>query len=208
MLERFERELEAIDRLWNGESVTMDGGWFRLREAKLYTRARSRPRLYVSAFGPQAAAIAGRYGDGLWTLGDPDAAPEVIDASRLACADSGKEEGKIILQAGFAWADSEEEAIEGARHWKPTQRPELYREEIWDPEDMQRRADEQMGDEEFAKEGFLIASDPAEHVERIRAIEQVGATTVCLQLIGNADPLGSIRTYRERVLPALRDGSA
>ena len=41
MLTRFERGLEAIDRLWNGETVTMDGGWFELKEAKLYTRAES-----------------------------------------------------------------------------------------------------------------------------------------------------------------------
>jgi coenzyme F420-dependent glucose-6-phosphate dehydrogenase len=47
MLERFEAGLEAITRLWAGETVTMDGGWFRLREAKLYTRAADRPRLYV-----------------------------------------------------------------------------------------------------------------------------------------------------------------
>ena len=35
---------------------------------------------------------------------------------------------------------------------------------------MQRRADAQMTDEQFAKEGFRIASDPGEHVERIRAM--------------------------------------
>src|SRR3954452_14775731 len=71
-LERFDKGLEAITRLWDGETVTMDGSWFELKEAKLYTRARSRPKLYVSAFGPQAARIAGRYGDGLWTMGDPE----------------------------------------------------------------------------------------------------------------------------------------
>ena len=37
-------------------------------------------------------------------------------------------------------------------------------------------------------------------------MEKVGATVVCLQLIGQADPLGSIRTYGEMVLPALRSG--
>ncbi len=42
-LERFARGLEAITRLWDGETVTMDGGWFRLKEAKLYTRAAARP---------------------------------------------------------------------------------------------------------------------------------------------------------------------
>jgi len=205
-LERFAQGVEAIDRLWNGETVTMDAGWFRLEEAKLYTRAPARPKLYMSAFGPQAARIAGRFGDGLWTLGDPESAPEVIDAYRESCREHGKPEGEIILQAGFAWAETDEAAIAGARRWKPTQLPEVYRDDIHDPTEMQRLADEQMTDEQFAKEGFLIAADPDEHVERIREIEQIGATVVCLQLIGRADPLGSIRTYGEKVLPALRAG--
>ena len=205
-LERFEAGLEAITRLWDGESVTMDGGWFALEEAKLWTRAPSRPKLYVSAFGPQAADVAGRYGDGLWTIGDPEKAPEVIEAYRASCRENGKDEGEIIFQAGFAWAEADEDAIRGARRWKPTQLPELYLEDIHDQDDMQRRADEQMSDEEFAKQGFLIGADPDEHVARIREMQETGATAVCLQLIGDADPLGSLRTYGERVLPALRGG--
>src|SRR3954464_12329202 len=31
-IERFDKGLEAIVRLWDGETVTMDGGWFRLKE--------------------------------------------------------------------------------------------------------------------------------------------------------------------------------
>ncbi len=207
-IERLDQGLEAITRLWAGETVTMDAGWFQLKEAKLYTRLDRRPKLYVSAFGPQAAAIAGRYGDGLWTLGDPEQAPEIIDAYREACARHGREPGEIIFQAGFAWADDEREAIRGARRWKPTQLPELYLEDIADQEDMQRRADERLSDEEFAKQGFIVAADPAEHVERIREMGRAGATTICLQLVGRADPLGSIRTYGSDVLPVLRGAMA
>ena len=201
---RLETGLEAITRLWNGETVTMDAGWFKLKDARLWTRAETRPKLYISAFGPQSAEIAGRFGDGLWTLGDPEKAPAIVEAYRAACDDHGREPGEIIFQAGFAWADDERAAIEGARHWKPTQLPELYVEDIADQHDMQRRADAQMSDEEFAREGFLVSSDPEEHIERIREMERAGATVICLQLIGRADPFGSIRTYGERVLPALR----
>lgn len=203
-LARFEAGLEAIDRLWDGETVTMDGGWFRLEEAKLYTRAKSRPKLYVSAFGPQAARIAGRFGDGLWTLGDPEAAPEVVDAYRESCQENDMEPGEIIMQTGIAWAESDEEAIAGAAKWKPTALDEVYLEDIHDPDDMQRRADSEMNDSQFAREGFVISSDVDEHVERIRQIEAAGPTTVCLQVIGSADPMGTIRTYGEKVLPALR----
>jgi coenzyme F420-dependent glucose-6-phosphate dehydrogenase len=204
MLERFDRGLEAIRRLWDGETVTMDGGWFRLREAKLYTRAASRPRLYVSAFGPQAARIAARHGDGLWTLGDPEQAPAVIDAYRQGCSELGREPGEIILHTGIAWADTEERAIAGARRWKPTQMPAVYRDDIHDPRQMQELAEEELTDEEFAHAGFVVSADVEHHVERLRGLVELEPTVVCTQLIGQADPLGTIRVYGEHVLPALR----
>jgi coenzyme F420-dependent glucose-6-phosphate dehydrogenase len=204
-VERLEQGLEAITRLWDGETVTMDAGWFRLKEAKLYTRAARRPRLYVSAFGPRVARLAGRYADGVWTQGDPDSAPEIIEAYRAGCREHGREPGEVILQSGFAMGPTDEAAIAGARRWKPTALPEVYTEDIHDPAEMQRRADEQISDEEFAKEGFIVAADPGEHVERVREIAAIeGATVVSLQLIGQADPLGSIRAYGRQVLPALR----
>jgi coenzyme F420-dependent glucose-6-phosphate dehydrogenase len=205
-LERFDRGLEAIRRLWDGETVTLDGGWFQLREAKLYTRAASRPKLYISAFGPKAARIAARHGDGLWTLGDPEKTPAIIDAYRSACAEHGREPGEIILQTGIAWAESEREVIAGARRWKPTQMPEVYREDIHDPAEMQRLADERLSDESFARRGFLVSADVQEHVRRLQAMAELGASVICTQLVGQADPLGTIGIYGEQVLPALREG--
>jgi coenzyme F420-dependent glucose-6-phosphate dehydrogenase len=197
-IERLDQGLEAITKLWDGETVTMDAGWFQLKEAKLYTRAKSKPKLYVSAFGPQAAEVAAKHGDGLWTLGDPEQGPEIAEAYRSA---GGK--GEIIYQAAFSLGTDEQQAIDGARMWKATQLPEVYKEEIPDPAEMLARADEELSDEEFAKEGFLIGADPEEQITRIREMEEAGATVVCLQCIG-ADPLGSIARYGEHVLPALR----
>lgn len=138
MLRPFDTGLEAIRRLWDGETVTMDGGWFSLHDARLYTRAESRPRLIVSAFGPQAAQIAGRHGDGLWTMGDPEIAGEVIAAYRDSCSEHGCEPGPVVAQTAFAWAQSRDQVIEGARMWKPTQLDELHLEDIHDPARMQR----------------------------------------------------------------------
>ncbi len=86
--------------------------------------------------------------------------------------------------------------------------PELYRDDIADPDDMQNRAADRVSDHDFGKAGFIAGSDPDEAVERIRAMEEVGGTVICMQLIGQADPMGTIRTYGERVLPALRSARA
>ena len=205
MLERFDRGLEAIVRLWSGETVTMDGGWFALKQARLMTMAERPPRMIVSAFGPQAAAIAGTYGQGLWTLGDPESAPGVIDAYRSACAESGKEVGEIVLQAGFCLGDDQDAIVAATKKWKTTQFPEYYVEPAWDLEAMAASAEERMSDDEFAHEGFLVSSDPREHIERVRVLAAIdGVTTICLQGIGDLDPLGSIRRYGAEVLPEVR----
>jgi len=82
--------------------------------------------------------------------------------------------------------------------------PEVYRDDISDPAEMQRMAGDQVSDEDFAQEGFLVGADVDRQIERIREMEGLGATVICLQLIGQADPLGTIRTYGEGVLPKLR----
>jgi coenzyme F420-dependent glucose-6-phosphate dehydrogenase len=202
--ERLESALEAITRLWAGETVTMDAGWFRLKEARLHSRSTRRPDLYVSAFGPHAAEVAAKYGDGLWTLGDPEQAPEIVEAYKDARAKLGREPGEIIFQSGFHLGPDEQRAIASARRWKPTQLPEVYTEDIHDPAEMVRMADERMSDEEFAHQGFLVGADPDEHVERLRQMLDLGPTVMCLQGIGDADPIGSIRRYGKQVLPALR----
>lgn len=199
---RMESALEAITRLWAGETVTLDGGWFGCRETVLYTRAQGRPKLYVSAFGPKAAGVAARWADGVWTLADPDSTPEVLNAYREACAEAGREAGEVILHSGIAWAPSDEEALEGARGWAGTIPDEVYVEDIHTPDAIQSLAAERV-DDNALREGLLISADPEAHIERIREIERMGADIVCLQNMSGADPMGTIDTYREHVLPAL-----
>lgn len=198
MLERFDKGLEAIVRLWDGETVTMDGGWFGLREAKLYTRAPSKPRMIVSAFGPQAAKIAAKHGDGLWTMDDE----EVIAAYKEERERLGKEPGEIVVHSGFHFTDSEERNFEAAKKWRATALDASYVDDLHDPAEMLARAEREVTDEEF-RQSWLLSGDADDHVERIRELAGLGATAVCLQLIGDADPLGSIRRYGELVLPSL-----
>jgi coenzyme F420-dependent glucose-6-phosphate dehydrogenase len=200
---RMEEALELIDRLLAGERVDHDGRFFRTKGAYLHTRAPARPPVYVSAFGPDAAAVAARFGDGIWTLADPDSAPDLIEIYTRECEAAGKQRGEIILQTGFSWADDDGAALEGARVWKATQPEEYFTDDWHDPKSMYEKAEAEVSDEEF-KESYIISSDPEVHVERIRETEDMGATIVCLQNGSGADPLGALRTYGRRVLPALK----
>jgi coenzyme F420-dependent glucose-6-phosphate dehydrogenase len=200
---RMEEALDVIDQLLDGRRVDHDGRFFRTKRAYLHTRGPERPPLYVSAFGPDAAGVAARFGDGLWTLADPESAPDLIEVYRRECEAAGKEPGEIILQTGFSWARDDDAALEGARVWKATQPPEYFTEDWHDPKEMYEHAEAEVSDEEFM-ESYIVGSDPDFHVERIRAVERLGATIVCLQNGSGADPVGALRTYGERVLPALK----
>jgi coenzyme F420-dependent glucose-6-phosphate dehydrogenase len=202
-LERLEQALDVITRLWDGETVTADHGWFAVKDARLHTLAEHRPKLYVSASDPQAARVAGRWGDGVWTLGDPDAAPHIVDAYREAAHDAGRTAGEVILQTGFAWAEDEETLLRGARLWRGTQPSEVYVEPIDASSTIQRFSRDRIDDQALER-GAIISTQVDEHVERIRDLQDLGATVVCLQNIAGADPHGTIRTYGEHVLPSLR----
>jgi coenzyme F420-dependent glucose-6-phosphate dehydrogenase len=201
-IDRMEEGLEMIHRLFDGERIS-GGKHFRFDEAYLHTRSGRRPPIYVSAFGPRAAGVAARWGDGLWTIGDPEKAPEVIEAYRSAAEDAGKEPGEILLQVGFSWAPGDEAALEGARPWKGAQPDEFYTEDWHRPQEMYEEGEKRVSDDDL-KESFIISSDPEFHAERIREIENLGATTVVLANNSGADPHGAIREYAEHVLPALR----
>src|SRR3954471_15018859 len=197
-IERMEEALELIHRLFAGERIDHRGKHFSTKAAYLHTRPERRPPIYVSAFGTQAAGVAGRWGDGVWTLADPEQAPEIIDAYKSAAEDAGREPGEIVLQANFSWAEDDEAALEGCRVWKGSQPKEFYKDDWHDPKAMYEEGERQFSDDDL-KEAMIIGGDPETHVERIREIEAMGATVVALMNDSGADPLAAIETYKDKV---------
>lgn len=190
--------LDMIRRLWSGETIGSGSKHFPTKAAKLHTRPDAPPKLYVSAFHEGAARVAARHADGLWTLGDPEIAPKVIETYK---GEGGKPE--IVLQALVSWADTDERALEGARVWKGAQPPEYYVDDWHDPQRMYEHAEETIPDDAYAEKA-VISADPAVHVERLSQLEELGATAIAVMNCSGADPEGAIRTYGEHVLPRLR----
>ena len=124
--------LDIIDRLWRGETITQDG-YFTCKDLKLHTLPERRPPIWVSAFGPEAAKVAARRGDGFWTLADPERVPDLLEVYRAECDDAGKRPGEIVLHAGFSWAPDEDSALEAVRKWKGAQPDDVYRDDIHVP---------------------------------------------------------------------------
>jgi coenzyme F420-dependent glucose-6-phosphate dehydrogenase len=201
---RMDEALGYVDRLWSGETITEEGRFFRLKDCRLHTLADHRPPIWVSAFGPQAAEVAGRRGDGLWTLPDPESTPELIDAYREARRRAGRDDdGEIVFQVLVSWAESDEQALEQARKWKGAQPPDHYTDDWHRPQEMYEHGEREIGDEEFA--GNIVAgSDPDALRDRLRELEQLGATVVTLQNNSAANAERAIEVLGREVLPALR----
>jgi coenzyme F420-dependent glucose-6-phosphate dehydrogenase len=203
---RMDEAIGYIQRLWAGETITEEGRFYRLRDARLHTLAERTPPLWVSAFGPAAAEVAGRRGDALWTLPDPESTPEVLDAYRAARREAGREgDGEIVFQALFSWAETDAAALEAARPWKGAQPEQFFKEEWHIPRAMYAEGEEELSDEAFMEKA-IIGADPAHHAERIRALADMGATVVVLQNCSAADPERAIEVYGKQVLPRVREG--
>jgi coenzyme F420-dependent glucose-6-phosphate dehydrogenase len=190
--------------LLDGETVDFEGHYFRTKAARFYVEFDRRPPVYMSAFGPEAAEIAGRLADGVWTLADPQQAPLVIAAYRRAVEQAGREPGEIILQGLASWAEDDDVALRSAREWKGTLVDQHYTDAVYDPAQIGTNGSEQVSDMKFKAMG-LIASDPDQHVRKIKAMQQLGATAIVIMNVSGKDPVGMVRTYGEHVLPQLRE---
>jgi coenzyme F420-dependent glucose-6-phosphate dehydrogenase len=202
-LERTEEALTIIKRLLDRETVDFDGRYFRAQGARLYLDFERRPPIYMSAFGPQAAEIAGRLADGIWTLADPQKAPPVIAAYRRSAEQAGRAPGEIILQGMASWAPDDEQALDSAREWKGTLVDENYTDDVHDPAEIERLGDEQVSDTKL-QAMTIVSSDPSTHVKRVKMLEGMGATVVALMNVSGADPHGALSMYGRDVLPQLR----
>lgn len=201
-LERTEESLTIVRRLLDGETVDFDGKHFKTYGAKLYSLPERRPPIYMSAFGEQAAEIAGRLADGVWTLADPRQAPAVIAGYRRGAEEAGREPGEVILQGVFSWAEDDQTALESSKEWKATLPQEHYTEPIYDPAEIQANGRE-VSDTMF-KAMACVSSDPSDHLRRVKMIREMGATAVAMMNTSGADPEGALRMYGEHVLPELR----
>ena len=117
--ERNERLGEAVDiirALWRGETVTHEGRWFRVVDARLYSLPPTPPLLVAAAIGPTTARWAGGWADALITVSQRrEDLRDVLDAFH----DGGGVGRPAFLQAKHAYATSGEEALRGAHEqWR------------------------------------------------------------------------------------------
>ncbi|PRX46525.1 G6PDH family F420-dependent oxidoreductase [Prauserella shujinwangii] len=195
--ERIDMLTEAIDiirALHRGGEVSYRGEHFTVEHARVYTLPDEPVPINVAAFGPRAARVAGRYGDGFCTV-VPDA--ELVREFREA-GGTGPAQGGMKV----CWADTEAEGAATAhRLWPNEVLPGALPSTLPRPRDFEQAAS--VVTEDMLRERFACGPDPQRHLDQVRQYLDAGFDEIYVQQMGERQD-DFFAAWSEHVLPKIR----
>ena len=194
-LEMLEEAVEVMRKLWEGGLTSHDGRYYQVENARMYSLPDTPPPVLVSAFGPKAASLAARIGDGyISTAPDKEALDSYV-------AQGGK---RAQAAAGMkvCWAGTRRPPARPPPSCGPTRGvPGELSQELALPEPL--RAGLPAGHRGQARaEKIACGPDPERHLESIRQYVDAGFDEVYVSQIGN-DQAGFFEFYRRELAPRL-----
>ncbi|MFF6996267.1 TIGR03557 family F420-dependent LLM class oxidoreductase [Streptomyces sp. NPDC008313] len=195
-LDMLEEAVQVIRNLFTGEELTHRGRHYTVENARLYTLPEQPVPLYVSGFGPKAAALAGRIGDGFVTM-----APDEELVGQFRRAGGGRK--PVLGGLKVCWGTDRQQAVKTAhRLWPNEQLPGELAQVLPVPAHFEQAST--LVTEEMISEGVVCGDDAAEHTDAVGAFARAGFDEVYVNQIG-PDQQGFFDFYRSTVLPRLRE---
>ncbi|MEU4804562.1 TIGR03557 family F420-dependent LLM class oxidoreductase [Actinosynnema sp. NPDC023587] len=176
-LEMLEEAVEVIRALHTGDEVDHHGKHYTVENARLYTVPERPVPVYVSAFGPKAAKLAGRIGDGLCST-IPDAG---LVATYRAAGGTGP------VQGGFkvCHAATGDEGVDTAtRLWPNEQLPGELAQVLPTPRHFEQASS--LVTREMVADAVPTGPDPERYLDRVHSFVEAGYDEVYVQQIGPA----------------------
>ena len=197
--EMLEEAVAVMRTLWQGDLTTHRGAHYTVENARLYTLPDEPPEVYVAAGGPEAAALAGRLGDGFIST-QPEA--ELIDAFDEAGGAGKPRYGQLTVCV----AETEERARKVAYEWWPTSalRGPLS-EELPLPSHFEDAC--AMVTQDDVAESVVCSADPDRHVEAIERFATAGFDHVYVHQVG-PDQDALFELYSGEILPRYEGAAA
>ncbi len=190
--ERREMLEEAVDimrHLWTGDDVDHHGAHYRVENARIYTCPDEPPPVIVSAFGPAAAEMAARVGDGLWST-----SPE---GGTIGEFDRHRGQGPRYGQVTLCWAEDEAAAMRTVKErWPNTGLPGQLSQELPTTTTFEQAAS--MVTEEKLAEQVPCGPDPERIVDVVRTYRDAGYDHVHLHQVGD-DQEGFLQFFRDEL---------
>ena len=175
-LEMLEEAVHVIRALFTGAVIHHRGTHYRVDQARLYTLPDEPVPIFMSAFGPAAASLAGRIADGFINT---RADEQLVERFRNA---GGR--GKP-MRAGFkvCWAPTKEQGAATAhRIWASESLPGEIAQVLPTPEHFQQVTT--LVTPEMVGDALPCGPDPQPYVEAIRRYAATGFDEIYLQQIG------------------------
>lgn len=194
-LEMLEEALEVIRLLHGGKEVSHHGTHYEVQEARIYTLPDQPVPIYVSGFGPQAAELAGRIGDGFATA-MPDA--DLVNVFREA----GGSDKPVQAGTKVSWDRDPERGLDVAhRLWANESLPGQLSQILPRPQDF--AAAMELMPKDAVAQSVTAGPDPDKHAAQLRKYLDAGVDEVYVQQIG-PDIEGFFSAWQRDVLPQLK----
>ncbi len=153
--------------------------------------------IIVSAFGPAAAKVAARCGDGLWTSGS---AGEVLEKWKAAGGT-----GPVYSQLTFCWAADRDEAIDEAhRIWRNSVVPGQLSQDLPTPTHFEQAAS--IVTKEMVAESMVCGPDSDALIKQATDLIDAGVDHLYFHQIG-ADQTAFFEVWKQEIEPALGNGN-
>ena len=189
--EMLEEAVALIRHLWEGGFRRWDGEHYVVDQARIYTLPDELPPIHVSAFGPKAADMAARIGDGLMTVGPEQ---ELLDLYR---GKGGRGTSHTALKV--CWGEDTEACVKTAhRIWPNEGLPGQLAQELPSPAHFEQAAE--LVTLDHIRESVPCGPDPETHIKAIQEHVDAGFDEVYVQQIG-PDQEGFFAFYEREVLP-------
>jgi G6PDH family F420-dependent oxidoreductase len=194
-LAMLEEAVELIRLLHQGDEVSFHGEHYEVYDARIYTLPDQPVPIYVSGFGPQATALAGRIGDGYCTT-MPDA--ELVRVFHEAGDPKRPVQGALKV----CWAETEQAGVETAhRLWASDLLPGQLGQMLPRPRDFE--AVTSLVTRDAVAQQVPCGPDLQRQVEAVQRYVDAGFDEVYVQQIGSHHEQ-FFRAWADEVLPALR----
>jgi probable non-F420 flavinoid oxidoreductase len=196
--ERLRECVDVIRALWRGETVSLDGKYITVDEAKLYVQPIRPPLLIGAAITPETAEWVGGWADGIITVVKPvEKQKQFIEAFRR-----GGGEGKpMYLQAQTSYAATDAKALEGAHEqWRNNILESRVLSELRMPNQFDTLG-ELVRPEDLAGH-IRISSDVQRHIDWLHQDVELGFERILVHNV-NRDQERFIDVFGDKVLPAL-----
>lgn len=193
-LEMLEEAVDVIRELFAGKRVTHRGTHYTVENARLYTLPDQPVPLYISGFGPKAAEVAGRIGDGFVTM-QPDAS--LVESFHKA----GGQGKPVIGGLKVCWDTDRQRAVKTVhRLWPNEQLPGELAQILPTPEHFQQAST--LVTEEMIADAVACGDRADDHVGAVSAYTDAGFDEVYVNQIG-PDQRQFFDFYRTEILPVL-----